>query len=85
MLDQLGEWVRVPSIAALTEHAVDVHRSAHCITGQIPVLFLGSGLPEDHWHASDESVDEMPLQGAATIACLWKELGALGPRSRGKL
>ncbi|MFS4507020.1 M20/M25/M40 family metallo-hydrolase [Clavibacter sp. Sh2141] len=46
-----------------------------------PVVFLGTGLPEDHWHASDESVDvRMLLDGAASIAHLWTELGAaLGP------
>lgn len=43
-----------------------------------PVYFLGTGLPEDHWHASDESMDlAMLSQGAATIAHLWRELGAL--------
>lgn len=44
----------------------------------VPVYFLGTGLPEDHWHASDESVDMgMLLHGAATIAHLWREIGAL--------
>ncbi len=43
-----------------------------------PVLFVGTGLPEDHWHSSDESVDvDMLLRGAATIAHLWTELGDL--------
>ena len=42
-----------------------------------PVLFVGTGLPEDHWHASDESVDvRVLLDGAATIAHLWEELGS---------
>jgi acetylornithine deacetylase/succinyl-diaminopimelate desuccinylase-like protein len=45
------------------------------------VIFLGTGLPEDHWHASDESVDiEMLLAGAASLAHLWQELGTLGPQ-----
>lgn len=40
-----------------------------------PVLFIGTGLPEDHWHASDESIDvQMLLDGAASIAHLWDEL-----------
>ncbi|WP_309068061.1 peptidase dimerization domain-containing protein, partial [Microbacterium sp.] len=40
-----------------------------------PILFLGTGLPEDHWHASDESVDiGMLTRGAASIARLWDEL-----------
>jgi acetylornithine deacetylase/succinyl-diaminopimelate desuccinylase-like protein len=40
-----------------------------------PILFVGTGLPEDHWHSSDESIDaDMLLQGAATIAHLWCEL-----------
>jgi acetylornithine deacetylase/succinyl-diaminopimelate desuccinylase-like protein len=43
-----------------------------------PILFVGTGLPEDHWHASDESVDvEMMMNGAATIAFLWEELAAM--------
>ena len=42
-----------------------------------PVIFLGTGLPEDHWHASDESIDlRMLLRGAATLAHLWRELAA---------
>jgi acetylornithine deacetylase/succinyl-diaminopimelate desuccinylase-like protein len=41
-----------------------------------PVLFVGTGLPEDHWHSSDESIDVGTLlDGAATIARLWTELG----------
>jgi acetylornithine deacetylase/succinyl-diaminopimelate desuccinylase-like protein len=48
-----------------------------------PILFLGTGLPEDHWHASDESIDIGMLRGgAAAIAHLWAELGELG---RGRL
>ncbi|HWS51984.1 MAG TPA: M20/M25/M40 family metallo-hydrolase [Microbacterium sp.] len=44
-----------------------------------PVYFLGTGLPEDHWHASDESVDiGMLLHGAASIAHLWRELASDG-------
>ena len=44
-----------------------------------PVLFVGTGLPEDHWHASDESVDlRTLLDGAATIAHLWSGLGEAG-------
>ncbi|MDN3311146.1 M20/M25/M40 family metallo-hydrolase [Microbacterium oryzae] len=43
-----------------------------------PIVFVGTGLPEDHWHASDESVDvEMMMNGAATIAFLWEELAAM--------
>ncbi|WP_199399200.1 M20/M25/M40 family metallo-hydrolase [Zhihengliuella sp. ISTPL4] len=42
-----------------------------------PVIFLGTGLPEDHWHASDESIDlRMLVRGAATLAHLWRELAA---------
>ncbi|WP_149084810.1 MULTISPECIES: M20/M25/M40 family metallo-hydrolase [Microbacterium] len=43
----------------------------------VPVIFLGTGLPEDHWHASDESIDlRMLVRGAATLAHLWRELAA---------
>ncbi|WP_249521478.1 M20/M25/M40 family metallo-hydrolase [Microbacterium sp. ER1] len=42
-----------------------------------PVVFLGTALPEDHWHASDESIDlRMLVRGAATLAHLWRELAA---------
>ena len=42
----------------------------------VPVLFVGTGLPEDHWHSSDESVDVRTLlDGAASIAHLWSEIG----------
>lgn len=44
---------------------------------EAPVYFIGTGLPEDHWHASDESIDlSMLRHGAATIAHLWHELGS---------
>ncbi|HEY8589653.1 MAG TPA: M20/M25/M40 family metallo-hydrolase [Naasia sp.] len=40
-----------------------------------PVLFFGTGLIEDDWHDSDESVRIVTLiDGAATIAHLWDEL-----------
>jgi acetylornithine deacetylase/succinyl-diaminopimelate desuccinylase-like protein len=45
-------------------------------TFDAPVLFIGTGLPEDHWHSSDESIDvQMLLDGAASIAHLWTGLG----------
>lgn len=41
-----------------------------------PVLFVGTGLPQDRWHSSDESIDvDALLTGAATIAHLWEQLG----------
>lgn len=44
-------------------------------TFDAPIVFLGTGLPEDRWHSSDESVDLRMLQrGAASIAHLWHEL-----------
>lgn len=50
-------------------------------TFDAPILFLGTALPEDHWHSSDESVDLRMLQrGAASIAHLWRELGEVGER-----
>jgi acetylornithine deacetylase/succinyl-diaminopimelate desuccinylase-like protein len=40
-----------------------------------PVLFFGTGLPEDRWHDSDERVSvEMLVDGAATLAHLWPRL-----------
>jgi acetylornithine deacetylase/succinyl-diaminopimelate desuccinylase-like protein len=46
----------------------------HDITGA-PIIFFGTGLPEDNWHDSDESVRVDMLQaGAATLALLWPRL-----------
>jgi acetylornithine deacetylase/succinyl-diaminopimelate desuccinylase-like protein len=43
-----------------------------------PIVFFGTGLPEDHWHDSDESVLIDLLQaGAATLASLWPRLARL--------
>jgi acetylornithine deacetylase/succinyl-diaminopimelate desuccinylase-like protein len=40
-----------------------------------PVVFFGTGLPEDHWHDSDESVSlDMLRKGAVTLALLWSHL-----------
>jgi acetylornithine deacetylase/succinyl-diaminopimelate desuccinylase-like protein len=40
-----------------------------------PVLFFGTGLPEDRWHDSDESVlVDVLLKGAATLALFWPAL-----------
>jgi acetylornithine deacetylase/succinyl-diaminopimelate desuccinylase-like protein len=42
----------------------------------VPVVFFGTGLVEDNWHDSDESVRVDILKaGAATLAFLWEELG----------
>lgn len=41
-----------------------------------PVIFFGTGLPEDCWHDSDESASvDILLAGAATLAGLWSRLG----------
>jgi acetylornithine deacetylase/succinyl-diaminopimelate desuccinylase-like protein len=43
---------------------------------KVPVVFFGTGLVEDNWHDSDESVRVDILEaGAATLAFLWEELG----------
>jgi hypothetical protein len=54
-----------------------------------PIIFFGTGLPEDNWHDSDESVSVDMLQaGAATLALLWprgsprRHEPAIGPRRR---
>jgi acetylornithine deacetylase/succinyl-diaminopimelate desuccinylase-like protein len=45
----------------------------------IPVVFFGTGLVEDNWHDSDESVRmDILKSGAATLAFLWEELGRSG-------
>jgi acetylornithine deacetylase/succinyl-diaminopimelate desuccinylase-like protein len=44
-------------------------------TVDAPVLFYGTGLPEDHWHDSDEKVEvKALLQGAETLAYLLEDL-----------
>jgi len=41
----------------------------------VPILFFGTGLPENHWHDSDESVRiDVLLAGAATLASFWQRL-----------
>ena len=43
---------------------------------EAPVVFFGTGLLEDNWHNSDESLStDLLLAGAATVAHLWDELG----------
>jgi acetylornithine deacetylase/succinyl-diaminopimelate desuccinylase-like protein len=43
-----------------------------------PVVFFGTGLPEDRWHDSDERVSiDVLLAGAATLAHLWPRLADL--------
>ena len=43
-----------------------------------PVIFFGTGLPEDRWHDSDERVSiEVLRKGAATLAHLWPRLAEL--------
>jgi acetylornithine deacetylase/succinyl-diaminopimelate desuccinylase-like protein len=42
---------------------------------QAPLVFFGTGLPEDNWHDSDESVRlDVLLAGAATLAHFWTGL-----------
>jgi acetylornithine deacetylase/succinyl-diaminopimelate desuccinylase-like protein len=42
-----------------------------------PVVFFGTGLPEDRWHDSDESVRvDVLLDGAASLAHFWLALAA---------
>jgi acetylornithine deacetylase/succinyl-diaminopimelate desuccinylase-like protein len=44
-----------------------------------PVVFFGTGLPEDRWHTSDESVCvDVLLAGAATMCLFWPALAAHG-------
>ncbi|MBT2248040.1 M20/M25/M40 family metallo-hydrolase [Arthrobacter sp. BHU FT2] len=45
---------------------------------QAPVLFFGTGLVEDHWHDSDESVSlDVLHNGAVTLACFWDRLARM--------
>jgi acetylornithine deacetylase/succinyl-diaminopimelate desuccinylase-like protein len=41
-----------------------------------PLLFFGTGLPDDRWHDSDERVSvDVLLSGAATLAHFWERIG----------
>ena len=43
--------------------------------GDAPIIFFGTGLNEDYWHDSDESVSiQVLIGGAATLGVLWSEL-----------
>ena len=40
-----------------------------------PVVYFGTGLPEDRWHDSDERAGlDVLLAGAATMASFWERL-----------
>jgi acetylornithine deacetylase/succinyl-diaminopimelate desuccinylase-like protein len=48
-------------------------------TLEAPVVFFGTGLVEDNWHDSDESVrTDLLTAGATTLAHLWEDLGDNG-------
>jgi acetylornithine deacetylase/succinyl-diaminopimelate desuccinylase-like protein len=49
-----------------------------------PVLFFGTGLPEDGWHDSDESVHlGVLVNGAVTLGLFWDRVaGVLTPAGR---
>jgi acetylornithine deacetylase/succinyl-diaminopimelate desuccinylase-like protein len=50
----------------------------------VPVLFFGTGLPEDRWHAADERADLRALrQGAETFAYFLADLPGSLPRRAG--
>jgi acetylornithine deacetylase/succinyl-diaminopimelate desuccinylase-like protein len=43
-----------------------------------PIVFFGTGLPEDHWHDSNErAAIEVLRNGAATLAHLWPRLATI--------
>jgi acetylornithine deacetylase/succinyl-diaminopimelate desuccinylase-like protein len=47
-----------------------------------PIVFFGTGLPEDRWHDSDERASiEVLRKGAATLAYLWPRLSAGCPKT----
>jgi acetylornithine deacetylase/succinyl-diaminopimelate desuccinylase-like protein len=42
---------------------------------EAPVLFFGTGLPEDNWHADDESMAlDVLVKGATTLALFWQRI-----------
>jgi acetylornithine deacetylase/succinyl-diaminopimelate desuccinylase-like protein len=49
----------------------------------VPVLFFGTGLAEDNWHAGDESIAvDVLLEGATTLALFWPRVA--GFQAQGK-
>ena len=43
-----------------------------------PLVFFGTGLPEDRWHDSDERAGiDVLLAGASTLAHLWPRLAGI--------
>ncbi|MEU8820736.1 M20/M25/M40 family metallo-hydrolase [Actinoplanes sp. NPDC048796] len=47
---------------------------------EAPVVYFGTGLPEDRWHDSDErTAIDVLLAGAATLASFWPRLAKLPP------
>jgi acetylornithine deacetylase/succinyl-diaminopimelate desuccinylase-like protein len=64
------------AMASLSIRTVADQRN-HDVADALRAFIAGTGLPEDHWHASDESIDlRMLVRGAATLAHLWRELAA---------
>jgi hypothetical protein len=44
-----------------------------------PVVFFGTGLPEDRWHDSNERVSvDVLLAGAASLAAFWDRIVTVG-------
>ncbi|MGX5358115.1 M20/M25/M40 family metallo-hydrolase [Kocuria sp. KH4] len=90
--EQLRTWVAALARAMAAGFAVEeVGRMGNAGGGpaallatalDAPVVFFGTGLVEDNWHDSDESVrTDLLTAGAATLAHLWQDLGdhGLGP------
>lgn len=76
----MGDGWRTDHIGSMRNAGGSPASLLHDTTGA-PVLFFGTGLVEDHWHDSDESVlIDLLRAGTVTLAAFWERLGA-APRA----
>ncbi|WP_282944934.1 M20/M25/M40 family metallo-hydrolase [Cellulomonas endometrii] len=74
--DAMADGWRVESVGQMRNAGGSPASLLHDAT-DAPVLFFGTGLPEDHWHDSDESVlIDMLRMGTATLGSFWGRLAA---------
>lgn len=72
----MGDGFRTDEVGTMRNAGGSPASLLHDTTGA-PVVFFGTGLPEDHWHDSDESVRlDMLHAGTVTLASFWERLAA---------
>ncbi|MFC7535135.1 M20/M25/M40 family metallo-hydrolase [Actinoplanes sp. GCM10030250] len=75
------EWDETTPFKAVIRDGYVYGRGSSDAKGQVlahaPVVYFGTGLPEDRWHDSDERTSiKVLLAGAATLATLWPSLAS---------